>query len=1062
MVQRFLFIGVGGSGGDTLRYLYQELLTRLNRIGIAEMPTGWQFLHIDAAVVSEESPELPALPISSYRSLVAPNLTYGTVTRAIDRLNDPAALEHAWLPEAHEVHVAVQHGAGQFRAIGRALTLYAKVRIRDAVAAAVSRLEGNEAEQSLTRVQEAMRGEAVSAANVAPPAVVVVSSLAGGTGAGAFLDVCDVLHDLGRPWAADSAAVLYAPDVFHSLSQDKRQGVQANALAAISELAAAHWNTMADGERADGQLLRRPGEPARRGPARSFVIGSGNEVLPFEEQKEVFAAVARTLTAWAMSPSIQQQYLAYVWGNWQQAATGADPMGLVPGNVEAPFSSLGYSSVGLGREQFHVYAAQCIGRLAAERLLHGAGGAAADDPAHIDRDTRIQRRWPSFLMALQLDSPGERTAGAFLERLAPPRRGAVRQECDSIQQQYRDKMYSLPEWRSILRARIDERRERFVKDQEEQTVENAHQWTADIQKRLLREVEEILLTDGLPVALGLVERVGRLIDDDLILRLEGEALQDAARAERYGDEINEALGEEARGMFRRRSNTFPVSSLRVETALTAGAEAAFGRASDAQARRTAAELLGDLRRYLLKPFERALADGLAMLRRDAQSVPGGKVSMVGQWPSEPSYAVPAVLHPRPNQFLIDPVTSYPAELARLLQDTAAGEEDPFYFAVKQVILGSGPLVSGRAGAETSRALIVASRNWQPELARVWSDNRQMEQTAVFEVRITGEDLLQRARRWCGDDQIAIGAYIHQSLQDALGRNTPSLDERQRLSRFDSAFTAAIRASAPLVRLDPGFQALAGGENAPAQQPLITAIPLVEGTEAYRTALGVLTNVGNFPAELAARRFDEAGPAEIEMTTFLDRPYHHAAFESLTRPILEDWEAHRRIGREAVFSHWRRARPLPEAVPVDPGTRLRIVRGFFIAYVDEMIDVDAQGRRVTIKYGDKLAFPEPLLGPPVTPLNPFDCLAALLESMSLALVAATNNDEPLMAYRVLALLGDNASAVSSTAYQDFRALLTEAEENYPLEGPMRRKRAWEIRRDIHRALEGLIRGASEDR
>ena len=47
-MRSFLVIGLGGSGGKTIRYLKQSLGEWLNEIGWASgMPQGWQFLHID-------------------------------------------------------------------------------------------------------------------------------------------------------------------------------------------------------------------------------------------------------------------------------------------------------------------------------------------------------------------------------------------------------------------------------------------------------------------------------------------------------------------------------------------------------------------------------------------------------------------------------------------------------------------------------------------------------------------------------------------------------------------------------------------------------------------------------------------------------------------------------------------------------------------------------------------------------------------------------------------------------------------------------------------------------
>ena len=67
-MRSFLVIGLGGSGGKTIRYLKQSLGEWLNEIGWASgMPQGWQFLHIDTPS-TQESPILPGRPSCCLRS----------------------------------------------------------------------------------------------------------------------------------------------------------------------------------------------------------------------------------------------------------------------------------------------------------------------------------------------------------------------------------------------------------------------------------------------------------------------------------------------------------------------------------------------------------------------------------------------------------------------------------------------------------------------------------------------------------------------------------------------------------------------------------------------------------------------------------------------------------------------------------------------------------------------------------------------------------------------------------------------------------------------------------
>ena len=60
MLRPFLLVGVGGSGGKTLRAIRQGLKAKLQQEGWDEgIPEAWQFLHVDSPS-SQDGLEFPA------------------------------------------------------------------------------------------------------------------------------------------------------------------------------------------------------------------------------------------------------------------------------------------------------------------------------------------------------------------------------------------------------------------------------------------------------------------------------------------------------------------------------------------------------------------------------------------------------------------------------------------------------------------------------------------------------------------------------------------------------------------------------------------------------------------------------------------------------------------------------------------------------------------------------------------------------------------------------------------------------------------------------------------
>src|SRR4051794_22409682 len=100
-----LIIGVGGSGGKTLRTLREVMLRRLRQAGWdkTRLPNAWQMLAIDTiTTASPEDYEAPMLPATQYLGLTPPAMNYAGIRQqllqSVPVQEQPTAFA-GWLPE---------------------------------------------------------------------------------------------------------------------------------------------------------------------------------------------------------------------------------------------------------------------------------------------------------------------------------------------------------------------------------------------------------------------------------------------------------------------------------------------------------------------------------------------------------------------------------------------------------------------------------------------------------------------------------------------------------------------------------------------------------------------------------------------------------------------------------------------------------------------------------------------------------------------------------------------------------------------------------------------------
>ena len=238
------------------------------------------------------------VPVQDYVSLSGGQDVYRHVERAVMQAAGPRRIHRfvGWRPSP-SLNIPVSRGAGQWRAVGRMLALYGLPavarRLQDAVADTVSGRSQLERLGRLLGDPAAVRDD---------PFVVVVSSLAGGTGAGVFIDVCDVVRAIAPNLQSRIVGVLFTAEVFQDLPNVP--GVQPNTLAALAELMAGYF----DSERGlepvyDGIVGNRAQVVSVSGVNYPFIVGMSTlNGTRLDRIPDAYRAVTETLAASLLNP----------------------------------------------------------------------------------------------------------------------------------------------------------------------------------------------------------------------------------------------------------------------------------------------------------------------------------------------------------------------------------------------------------------------------------------------------------------------------------------------------------------------------------------------------------------------------------------------------------------------------------------------------------------------------------------------------------------------------------------------------------------------------------------
>jgi hypothetical protein len=1111
MLRPFLLIGVGGSGGKTLRTMQQTLLRRIRQAGWTGdgLPEGWQMLWVDSvSVQSADGFPAPLLDGEDYCGLVPPGTGYQALRGSLTTSVQPAERMSAtagWVAETVPINVGT--GAGQSRAIGRVISASKLGRIKTALNGQHAKLSGPTVQAQLADLSGKL-GQQPGA--MSGPIALVISSVAGGSGAGMFMDVVEALRSVDPIYNEPGRilTILYTPDVFASVGQTKQ--VPANTLGAISEVLTGMW---ADGlSDASSALYSGQGLTSRAehgfGSKCNFLVGASNANVSLGSQEEVYRAVGESLSALVSDDRIQENLVAFTLTNVflksGDASVVEDRSGLrdTQNTAQAmPFSALGMGRVNLGADRFRQYVATVVGRDIAETLLWPAYAVKDAAKPKSDEeliDQQLALAWEPFRQASGLDerNPANQVVDALMDPAAQAQRLSAwaQKGVTTARQGVEARGIQAEEWRQRLLGYYSNFLPSLRAEEEAERYAIAQGWTASMQERLERLVAETVLRYGFRVTIKLMELLAAEATYSSS-ELKGEAVSLRTGAQQIESRIMQALNV---GRAKLPADDAAITS--VGQMMHKGAEIEVS----ADRYELAARLIDDVREGLLLPILEGVKGGYAFLTESvnrAQMLDGRK----NPWPVQPRYgeSAPSWLIPGGTERVLiehgDFESILEMQACNSLQDQHERE-------VWRQVLRTRVALGQALGSGEALGVPILQRKgaWTPRDIRA-SVTGVTGQQAGIEFPKSFEDFAVQVDAWLADARMSadLGKFMTQGLRAYVESGTPQ-QQVDRQNAFIAALTAAVNVAAPFARVKPSVVAeLHPNLSADGRDVLVSTIPFTAGHPLHGAILDVFRN-GKLLSPKNQQQSDSwfatAKVDDISVFTMSGEAMLPMAFDNLMTPIAEAW-AQASQNKDQRYSFWslRRARPLIECIPVGPAQLQAMLRGWFVGRLLGQVtrlEERGMGWRVQVwnpdpPYNGPQPFPFPLLSN--QPVSGIDLVAAVLQSLPIAMVDVhtKGNLTPLVPYHRLIELGENygtyladwiedatlppgsptpdsgvAGAADGAAESrrqairaaleasraDYESVFKEAErENNPFATPL----SWELRDQILAALDSLM-------
>jgi hypothetical protein len=983
MLKPLIVIGCGGSGVNTLRYLRKSAKEALAKVGWdGPLPQAWQFIGVDIGVQYPNDPfETEPIPDSDY-ICVGRGASYRDIQSVMEAKHFPGRPGYlemlGWKPSAAEITPPITTSVGMFRPVGRMAGLAALMpqlshRLMQAYVAIKSSSE------EFHQITNLLTGsESSGNPKDMEPLVIVLGSMAGGTGSAIMLDINELVQRLNAEFAL-IFNVVYSADIFESLGQGSNPSLHANSLAFMSELLAFTWNG-----RKSSDLIEHREKKEYIVPPLTFIVErtnlSGQQMS--NSHKDSFQQIASWLTGVAISPDEQLPLMWAINRHAPHSSMTSGGYGLEKSSIYDPpgaIYSLGHAKISVGRDRYPEYASKLLQRATVDFLLN-AHGATLDNRAKNQPATSMvegirqnaENMLQTFLVGAQMSVSSE-LEEHFIERMF--------NEIDTNSLSRLVKLELQNETDAEINAGFNQKTgfNNAVMNVRNQNLQRNSDLVSntvrELKDRVLdgitREVIKSLSTRSMPVVSEVLKITQRLIDQTASqIRLKAaDQIRKSELELIHSIDALDQTGKRTLGVRRKYDKNHLDFACNHIVFLV-----------QSQCLDYLAAALEELSNYELTQITRRLDDAIVSLQSDFEEM--------ADWPKL-DQQVPYWLRSSPFEVCLEGLETWPNSLRDQMVEFRDPNEDTDEHMIRNAI------VSILNGGYESRD---GKLTWPLFELLI---NRMQEFVYVQSIESRVEDWLRR-------QGAGFEAFVHEGIQSYLAdyswTNKKSSDNEHRIKRFAEAVDTVLEACQPLIQVDEKLAADVYRNSNSA----IKAYPYFQSPFFGNAANDILKKAmeKRFPElEMNSIRHysgGESNKSSFEFTSFLRNPLNPSVFKRFTES--QAIFVHSRVDSAAQWGYvhkWRRTRKLSEYIPLPEELRQAAIRGFAVGRILGYITNDTNEPIKISGMDREYTFPRRLL----TPSGPRNLLPALLESMSLCFAdVPIHGQEAFGAYREMISLG----------------------------------------------------------